>query len=82
VLIILNTFGDLHVSPLIFSILWDLHVSPFFNTFCIALLSLSKNMLERSNSKTWGFYFGGDGKHVLAYSQCRNSCLFVVCSEF
>jgi hypothetical protein len=48
-----------------------------FQSFCIALLSLSKNMLERPYCKTWSIYFGGDGKHVLAYSQCRNSYLFV-----
>jgi hypothetical protein len=79
VLIIFNTFGDLHVSPLFFYTLGPSCV-PFFNTFCIALPSLSRNKLERSNCKTWGFYFGGDGKHVLAYSWCRNSYLFVACT--
>jgi len=31
-----------------FLFFWDLHVSHFFLFFCIALLSLSRNMLERS----------------------------------
>ena len=50
-----------------------------FQSFCIALLSLSKNMLERSYFRAWSIYFAGDEKHVLVYSQCRNSWLFVAC---
>ena len=70
---------DLHVSQF-FSTLWDLHVSHFFqffgtftcpiffNSFCIAFLSLSRNMLGRSYFRAWSIYVGGDGKHVIAYS--------------
>ena len=50
-----------------------------FQSFCIALLSLSRNMLDRSYFRAWSIYFSGDGKHVLAYSQCRNSWLFLAC---
>jgi hypothetical protein len=54
--------------------------SILFQSFCIALLSLSRNMLERSYSTTWSTYFSGGGKHVIAYSEYRNSCLFVACT--
>ena len=70
-------FWDLHC--VLFSILRDLHVS---RSFWIALLSLSRNMLERSYFRAWSNYFGGDGKHVLACSQCRNSSLLWCVREF
>ena len=53
---------------------------PFFSILLHSLsVSFSRNMLERSYFKAWSIYFGGDEKHVLAYSQCRNSYLFVAC---
>ena len=39
-----------------------------FQSFCIALLSLFRNMLERLYFRAWSIYFGGDGKYVVAYS--------------
>ena len=42
--------------PIFFSILWDLHVSYFFQSFCIALLPLSKNMLERDHILEHGVF--------------------------
>ena len=79
-IIFLNFFGTFIVS-LFFSILWVLHVSHSFllaQPFCFFL----RYMLERSYFRAWSNYFGGDGKHVLACSQCRNSSLLWCVREF
>ena len=75
-----NTLGPLCV-PIFFSILWDLHVSHFFNSFCIAFLSLSRNMLGRSYLEHV-VYICWWWEHVLAYSQCRNSYFMWRVREF
>jgi hypothetical protein len=69
VLIIFLKLLELHCVPTsFFYTLGPSFVPLFFQSFCIALLSISKNMLERSFFRAWSIYIGGDGKHVLAYS--------------
>ena len=67
-----------------FPILWDLHVSHsfYFNTFCIALLSLSRNMLWRSYFRAWSIYLLVMETCFSVYSQCRNSCFMWRVHEF
>ena len=74
-----NAFGTFIVSLSFFLYFGTFMCPILFQSFCIALLSLSKNMLERSYFRACSIYFAGDEKHVLVYSQCRNSWLFVAC---